>query len=388
MRTIGIVTVSRSDYGIYLPILERIERDPDLALSLYVGGMHLDSGFGHTADWIERDGFDVAGRVEMLEASDAPEGISRSIGRGVAGFAECFAAGAPDILVVLGDRFEMFAAAVAATPFTLPVAHIHGGETTEGAFDEGFRHCITKLSHLHFVSTEMHSRRVIQLGEEPWRVTLSGAPALDHLRDFVPMTDAQLEARIGQAPPKEPFLLVTYHPVTLDAETGADDPGELLAALDDISMRAIITLPNADTGGRQLGSRLRDYSASRDDTSLVDNLGIQAYFTLMGRAAAMVGNSSSGIIEAASLGLPVVNVGSRQKGRERGANVLDVGCERTAITAAIREACSDRFRKGLDGLHNPYGDGTASGKIVSALKTILLDRRLLQKRFHMLEGEG
>ena len=385
MRTVGVVTVGRSDYGIYTPILQRIGSYESLQARLFVGGMHLSHSFGYTAKWIEDEGRDVAARVEMLAPDDSPRGISTSIGTGVTRFAEAFDASTPDILLVLGDRFEMLAAAIAAAPLNLPVAHIHGGETTEGAFDEGFRHCITKLSHLHFVSTHTHAARVVQLGEEPWRVTVSGAPSLDHLVDFEPLDDPALEERLG-ASLTRPFLLVTYHPVTLDYASRDEDVDELLQALDDASLPVVMTLPNADTGGRELGERLRTYAAARSGVTLADNLGSRAYFTLMSQASAMVGNSSSGIIEAASFELPVVNIGSRQAGRERAANIMDVPCKRRRIAKAIAEACSESFRRCLRGIRNPYGDGTASEQIVGVLESVEIDRRLLMKRFHMVSG--
>jgi UDP-hydrolysing UDP-N-acetyl-D-glucosamine 2-epimerase len=384
VRTIGVVTVARSDYGIYLPVLRKIQADPDLQLHLFVSGMHLSPEFGLTVGAIETDGFKVGERVEMLLSSDSPEGIAKSIGLGTIGFAQAYARYRPDILLVLGDRFEMCAAALAALPFKIPVAHIHGGEITQGAIDNALRHSITKLSHLHFVATEAYARRVAQLGEEPWRITVSGAPGLDNLSMIRLLAPEELEARYGlrlQPPP----LLVTFHPVTLEHERTEWHIGELLAALDDAGLPTVFTLPNADTGGRVIQRMIAEYVEERPSAWLVDNLGTQAYFSLMAAAAAMVGNSSSGIIEAPSFGLPVVNIGTRQVGRVRGANVLDVGYKRAAILEGIRQAVRAEFRESLRQAQNPYGCGRASSKIVERLKTVPLDDNLIIKRFYDLD---
>jgi UDP-N-acetylglucosamine 2-epimerase (non-hydrolysing)/GDP/UDP-N,N'-diacetylbacillosamine 2-epimerase (hydrolysing) len=384
---IGVVTVARSDYGIYVPLLRALQAADGLELALFVGGMHLSPDFGLTVRGIEADGFPIAARVEMALTADAPAEIARSMGLGVTGFAGAFARSRPDILVVLGDRFEMHAAALAALPFKLPVAHIHGGELTYGAMDDALRHSMTKLSHLHFTATEAYARRVIQLGEEPWRVTVSGAPGLDNLRTVALLSRAEIEARY-KLRLDEPFLIVTYHPVTLAYERTAWQTAELLAALDETKLPAVFTLPNADTAGRIITEMLRGFVAAQPRCWLVDSLGTQGYFSLMALAAAMVGNSSSGLLEAPSFRLPVVNIGDRQAGRVRAANVLDVGYSRAEILAGIRRAVEPGFRAGLAGLVNPYGDGHAAGRIVERLKSVALDDRLLVKRFFDLGRTG
>ncbi|HKC62901.1 MAG TPA: UDP-N-acetylglucosamine 2-epimerase [Pyrinomonadaceae bacterium] len=385
MRTIGVVTVARSDYGIYLPVLRKIQADTELGLRLMVSGQHLTPEFGLTVKAIEAHGFEIAERVEMLLASDTPEAVVKSIGLGVMGFAQIYARSRPDILLVLGDRFEMYAAALAALPFKIPVAHIHGGELTEGAIDDALRHSMTKLSHLHFVATDEYARRVRQMGEEPWRVTVSGAPSLDNLRSVKLLSVAELEAKYElrlNAPP----LLVTFHPVTLEYERTEQQIEQLLAALSDTAMPVLFTQPNADTGGRLITSAISDYVKTHDSAQMVDNFGTQAYFSVMAIAAAMVGNSSSGIIEAASFKLPVVNIGTRQKGRERGANVIDVGYGREEILEAIKRACSDEFSSGLSQMTNPYGDGAAAERIVRRLKEVALTEHLLVKQFYDVQG--
>ena len=380
MRTIGVVTVARSDYGIYLSLLRKIAADPDLRLRLIVGGMHLSPLYGLTVKDIESDGFPIAERVAMLEPSDEPQAIAQSIGRGVIGFSQAYARHRPDLLVVLGDRFEMYSAALAALPFKLPLAHIHGGELTEGAIDDALRHSMTKLSHLHFVATQEYARRVEQLGEEPWRITVSGAPSLDNLHSMPLLDRAELESRLNVKLSTAP-LLVTYHPVTLEYEQTAWQVKELLAALDELGLPVVFTMPNADTHSHVIVKLLQQYVQTHPSARLVENMGAQAYFSLMSIAAAMVGNSSSGIIEAPSVGLPVVNIGTRQQGRVRAANVIDVGYERREVAHGIRRALASEFRSSLKGLANPCGDGHSAERILRRLKDVPLDDRLIMKRF-------
>lgn len=387
MRTIGVVTVARSDYGIYLPLLTKIQADPDLQLYLIVSGMHLSPEFGLTVEAIEADGFEIGERVEMLLSSDTPEGVAKSMGLGTIGFAQAFAHLRPDILVVLGDRFEMYTAALAALPFKIPVAHIHGGEITQGAIDDALRHSMTKLSHLHFVSTQEYARRVIQLGEESWRVIVSGAPGLDNLRATKLLAREELAVRFGLHLDETPFLLVTFHPVTLEHEQTEWQITELLTALETCGLPVVFTMPNADTSWRIIAHKIEEYIATHSSAQAIDNLGTQGYFSMMTLAAAMVGNSSSGIIEAASFELPVVNVGTRQRGRARGSNVVDVDYRRTSILEGLQRALDPQFRASLRGIHNLYGSGGASEKIVEVLERVQLDDKLIMKRFHDLEIE-
>lgn len=380
MRTIGVVTVGRSDYGIYLPILQRIQADPELHLHLIVSGAHLAPGFGLTISTIQADGFEIGERIEMLLASDSPEGIAKSIGIGVIGFAQAFARFRPDILLVLGDRFEMYSAALAALPFNIPVAHIHGGEVTQGAMDDALRHSLTKLSHLHFVSTPEYARRVAQLGEEAWRITISGAPSLDNLRAMALPTREQLETQFGFCLQPAP-LLVTFHPVTLEFEQTKWQIIELTAALNLLDMPVIFTMPNADTHNGIIRHYIAEYVRTHSLAWGVENFGTQNYFGAMQFAAAMVGNSSSGIVEAPSFKLPVVNIGTRQAGRVRAANVLDVGYSRDEIIAGVQCAIAPEFREDLRGLVNPYGDEHATERIVAGLKAVTLDDRLIRKVF-------
>jgi UDP-hydrolysing UDP-N-acetyl-D-glucosamine 2-epimerase len=379
MRTVGVVTVARSDYGIYRPVLRALAERDDVRLQLYVGGMHLVDRFGHTVDEIERDGYSIAERVDFLGSGDAPGDIAGAIGRGVSAFAEAFERSRPDILVLLGDRFEMLAAGVAALPFALPLAHIHGGESTEGLIDEAIRHSLTKMCHLHFVATEEYARRVVQLGEAPWRVHVTGAPALDVIAEFEPLHDDELAARGVEL--HGPTLLVTYHPVTLAHANTDEEFAALVDAVDASDLDAVFTFPNADTSHGEIVSRLEPLASDRRFT-VIRNLGSEAYFTVMSRAVAMVGNSSSGIIEAASFELPVVDIGIRQRGRLRPRNVVSADGTVESIGRAIHTAVDPGFRRSLAGLVNPYGDGHASERISAVLATEELGDHLLIKRFH------
>jgi UDP-hydrolysing UDP-N-acetyl-D-glucosamine 2-epimerase len=303
------------------------------------------------------------------------------MGLGLIGLGQVYARNHPDLLLVLGDRFEMHAAALAALPFKIPVAHIHGGELTAGAIDDSLRHSMTKLSHLHFVATEEYRQRVIQLGEEPWRVVTCGAPGLDNLTNLRILSREELRTRHGLS--LEPtFLLATYHPVTLEYERTEWQVEQLLAALREVGLPVVFTAPNADTGGRAIRLLLEQFVADHTSAQLVENLGTQGYFSLMAHAAAMVGNSSSGIIEAPSLDLPVVNIGTRQRGRVRADNVIDVGYHQAEIVSGIRRAVAPEFRAAIQGHLNPYGEGRAGEVIVQHLKGVSLDQRLIAKRFY------
>ena len=379
-RTIGVVTVARSDYGHLVPLLEALRDTPGITLQLYVAGAHLSPRFGETVGAIEADGWPISARVETIGASDAAVEVAAGTGAGVAGFARAFAAGRPDLIVVLGDRAEMLAAAVAALPLAIPVAHLHGGEVTEGAIDEQARHAITKLAHLHFPAAEPYARRIRQMGEEPWRVHCVGAPGLDRFARGAAMPREELARRIG-LPLRRPTLLVTFHPVTLEPGEAGGHSAELAGALEMVDGDVVITYPGADAAHDAVIRRLEALAATRPGTRMIPALGEDGYRALLQEADVMVGNSSSGLIEAPSFGLPVVNVGIRQQGRLRAANVIDVGHGREEIAAGIRRALAPGFRAGLRGLVNPYGDGNAAPRIARVLREVELGPRLARKRF-------
>lgn len=384
-RHIAVVTAGRSDYGYYLPVLRRLRAEPDMRVSIIATGSHLVPELGFTIQAIEADGFEITEQVEMTLAGDSATAIATSIGLGVIDFAHTFSRLKPDLLLLLGDRYEMLAAGCAVLPFSIPVAHIAGGELSEGAMDELIRHALTKMSHLHFVSTECYRRRVIQMGEDPKRVFLSGAPSLDNLANVDFMDRESLERLVGMKLAPAP-ILVTYHPVTRESEETQSQLTELLAALEASSLPAVFTFPGADTNWRTIVEKVQEYVSGRPQFRLVMSLGTRAYFSLLKHAALMVGNSSSGIIEAASFKLPVINVGNRQRGRLHAENVIDVPCEREAILQAIRRGSSEDFRHSLSDLRNPYGSGRAADVIVEALKGTPLDHRLVSKSFYDLPG--
>jgi UDP-N-acetylglucosamine 2-epimerase (non-hydrolysing)/GDP/UDP-N,N'-diacetylbacillosamine 2-epimerase (hydrolysing) len=386
LRSIGVVTTSRADYTAYRPLLKALVVDPEISVKLYVSGMHLSPEFGLTVRFIENDGIEIIERIEMLISSDTPEAIAKSMGLGLIGFGQAFSKYQPDILVVLGDRYEMLAAALAALPFKIPVAHLCGGELTQGAIDDALRHSMTKLSHLHFTATEDYAHRVIQLGEDPARVFVSGEPSLDHILTAPQLTSKELQHRFG-VDVERPFLLVTFHPVTLEYEQVEWQIDELLAALEQSRLSVIFTMPNADTAGRIIVTRLRQWVESHPGIgAMVDNFGAEAYHSVLRRAVAVVGNSSSGLIEAPSFKVPAVNIGIRQRGRIRAASVIDVGHHRAEILAAIQKAASSEYRKSLRLLENPYASKTNSAvsTITNVLKRVELGNALLQKKFHDL----
>jgi UDP-hydrolysing UDP-N-acetyl-D-glucosamine 2-epimerase len=360
--------------------MHALAANPGFKLEIVATGMNLSPEFGFTVRHIEDAGFTVHSHVESLLSSDTPEGIGKSIGLGTMGFAQLFANWHPDILVVHGDRFDALPPVLAALPYRIPVAHISGGDVTEGAMDDSIRHAMTKLSHLHFVETESSRNRVLQMGEEAWRVTCCGSLALDTIRQTELMDVGELNETFGIGAPA-PFLLVTFHPVTMATDQTAYDITEVLAAIDKIELPAVFTYPNADTSSRVIIDAINAFCATKADRKVVVNAGQRGYLSLMAHASAMIGNSSSGIVEAASFKLPVVNVGDRQCGRASGLNVIDCSVGREKLCEAITQALSDNFRATLGELDNVYGDGYAADHLVRELSTVEISDRLLRKRF-------
>jgi UDP-hydrolysing UDP-N-acetyl-D-glucosamine 2-epimerase len=366
MKEIGVLTTSRADFGFYQPILDRIRRSRSLRARIIASGSHLEPDFGLTVREIEAEGYAVFRKVRCLKPS-----MARSMAAMIEGLGRVFERWVPDLLLVLGDRFEMLAGALAAVAAHLPIAHIHGGEITAGALDDSFRHALSKLAHLHFVATPEAAGRLRQMGEEPWRIVVSGAPILDRLASWKPVP---LEL-------PESFLLVTYHPVTLEPGHEGRHASALVAALRRLGLPCIVTAPNADPGSQRLRRELLRFCRDDPASRFVESAGTRLYFTFMSRARAMLGNSSSGLLEAPSFRLPVVNIGSRQDGRLRAANVIDCGNATSQIVRATRRALSPSFRKSIRGLVNPYGDGCAAERVVKRLESLSSDGRLLQKGF-------
>lgn len=389
MRKISVVTGSRAEYGLLYWIMKGIQKDPELELQVIVTGMHLSPEFGLTVREIEKDGFRITEKVEMLLSSDTEMAIATSMGLGMIGFAKAYERLKPDLLVVLGDRFEILSAVAAAVPFRIPIAHIHGGESTEGAMDESFRHAITKMSHIHFPATQHYADRIIQMGESPERVYCFGAPGLDNVFKL-PLFDKERLYQTLEIPEDKKIGIVTCHPVTLEKDTAEFQMSVILEALRDFSsIYWVFTHPNADTGGRVVIRMINDFiRESPDKGKIFTSLGQQNYLSLLKHAAVMVGNSSSGLTEAPSFELPVVNIGDRQKGRVRAKNVIDLPVwERNKIVSVIKKAISRNFRGSLKGLKNPYGDGNASARIIEVLKKVPLEG-IVKKEFHKLERLG
>jgi GDP/UDP-N,N'-diacetylbacillosamine 2-epimerase (hydrolysing) len=366
-------------------VLREIQERSSLELDLLLTGMHLSPEFGLTFRRIEADGFRIDSKVEMLLSSDSEEGIALSIGVGVMGFARAFATRRPDVLVLLGDRFESLAAAVAAMTSRIPIAHISGGQTTEGAVDESIRHAITKMSHLHFTHMPEYKRRIVQMGEDPDRVFVFGTPSIDGIRRMPLMTAEETGATLG-LDLSRPTIVVVYHPVTLEAGSAEWQMDELLAALAGRDLQVVFIMPNADAGGRVIFRKIDEFVRATPAARAFVNLERPVYLNLLRVARAIVGNSSSGIIEAAEFRLPAVDIGDRQRGRVRGRNVVDCAPSKAAIAAALDRALDPAFRAALADLVNPYGDGSASKKIVDVLEHHALDEALLKKRFYTLKG--
>ena len=383
-----VVTGTRAEYGLLRGVIEGLRDDPACTLQLVVTGAHLSPEFGLTVDEIEGDRIDVAERVEMLLSSDTGVGVGKAMGLGMIGLADAFARLRPDIIVLLGDRFEILAAAATALSAGVPVAHIHGGELTQGAFDDAIRHAVTKMSHLHFVAAEAYRNRVIQLGEAPERVFLVGGLGVDAVRRLNLLDRRQTEEAIGfQLGARN--LLVTFHPPTLDPDAGEPQMKALLDALAELEgdTHLIFTMPNADTGGRRLSAMIAEFVSGRANAVSFVSLGQHRYLSCLRHMDGVVGNSSSGLAEAPSLGVGTVNIGDRQDGRLRSRSVIDCQPTRDAIAAALRTLLSDRFRSGLADLENPYGNGGASKAIVSVLRNHPLGG-LLKKSFHDLPSSN
>jgi len=383
-----VITTTRADYGLLYWILRAIREHPALELKLIAGGAHLSSRHGLTAKFIANDGFEIAATVDFLVDGDTDLDSAVASGQAVEGFASALHKLRPDMILLLGDRYETLAAAFAAATLGIAIGHIHGGETTEGALDEGYRHAITKLSHLHFAATTQAARRIIQMGEQPDRVSICGAPGIE----TAGRTNRMNVQQLGQALHLrlEPgFILVTYHPSTISEQPVAEQIKQLLAALGELDHQLVFTRPNADAGNHRITVSLEKFAAERKNAHLFASVGQEVYVNLMRHAAGMVGNSSSGIIEAPSIPLAVVNVGPRQQGRLRAGNVIDVDCRAKAIVDGIRRALADEFQRSLSHVENPYGNGNTSGHIAGVLAGVELGTKLLRKRFFDIElAEG
>lgn len=382
---ICVLTTTRADYGILRPLIRALSADESLELRLAVTGTHLAEPFGMTVREIEADGFPIDVKIPILQGGgDSPADISRAMSKAIEGFGVYFQAHRPDLLVVLGDRYETFAVCTAAVNACVPIAHLSGGETTEGAMDECFRHCITKMSYLHFTAAEAYRKRVIQLGEDPERVFCVGELGIENALHEKLLSPEELEAGLEFPLFRKPYVVTTFHPVTLEPGSAEGQLDELLAAVAErTDLNFLITKSNADIGGRSINERLDDFAKRALNCCVVASLGMRRYLSALKYALCVLGNSSSGLIEAPSFGIPTINIGDRQRGRLQAESVINCRPEKADILRALDRACSSEFRALAAGAVNPYGDGNTSGKICEIIKNTLLSGRIdLKKEFY------
>jgi UDP-hydrolysing UDP-N-acetyl-D-glucosamine 2-epimerase len=382
-RIIAVITTSRADYShLYWPLRD-LSTNENVDLRIIALGSHLSPEFGTTVQEIEKDGFQIDSRIECLLSSDTDIGMAKTIGLATLGLADLLGKMRPHLLLLIADRYEMLAPAAVALALRIPIAHIEGGEVSEGAIDDAVRNALTKLSHIHFTSTPVARQRVIALGEEQWRVHRAGAPSLDHLLRQPLMSRDEIETRL-EIDLHTPTILVAYHPMTIARDT-LQEVQALFAALGKLPEQILFCYPNADAGSRALIERTRSFIAGRGRGKVFTNLDTVTYLSLLRQVDMLVGNSSSGIMESASFSLPTVNVGLRQQGRERPRNVLDAEANPNSILQAIARARTAEFRESLSGMVNPYGEGRASETIVRVLTTVTLSQTLLMKLHSELE---
>ena len=387
-KKVCIVTGTRADYGLLYGLIKRVHDDNDLELQLVVSCMHLSPEFGFTCNVIEKDGFPITRKVEMLLSADTESGVAKSTGMGVIRFSDIFSELQPDLLLGLGDRFELLSAVTAALFFRIPVAHLHGGESTEGAIDEAIRHSITKMSHLHFTATESYRRTVIQLGEQPSTVFNVGAIGVDNIKSLSLLGKSDLESQLNIKFHKK-NLLITFHPETLEPEYSATQLGGLLGTLDCLEDTCLFfTSANADPGGRVITQMVQDYVKNNKHKAwMFVSLGQLRYLSLLKAVDAVVGNSSSGIIEAPSLKTGTINIGSRQQGRVRASSVIDCSSGSAAITEALDMLYSTDFQVRLAKVENPYGEGGVTEKVISIIKKFLDEEGCVKKSFYQIEPQ-
>jgi GDP/UDP-N,N'-diacetylbacillosamine 2-epimerase (hydrolysing) len=384
-KKIAVVTGTRAEYGILRYVIKYLKESNFLDLHLIVTGMHLSHEFGNTYKEIENDGILINDKVEILLSGDSPTSISKSIALGIISFSEIFERIKPNILLVLGDRFEIISASIAATVSKIPIAHIHGGESTEGVIDEPFRHSITKMSHLHFTCSEIYKERVIQLGENPNYVYNFGSPAIDNIYNLKLIDKKEIEKLINFEISDKCFV-ITFHPVTLENSSAENQFSELLLGLKKFkNYKLIFTYPNADTEGRIIIKMIEEFIRNNPYQSIsFKSLGQIKYFSILKYSTLVIGNSSSGLIEVPSFRIPTINIGDRQKGRIKAKSVIDCLPNKESIEQAINKGISKHFQEGLKELKNPYGEKGSSKKIVKQLENVNIDKDFLKKKFYNL----
>ena len=378
MKKIAVVTATRAEYGILTPLIRAIENDAELELDLIVTGTHLSEKHGYTKKFIEADGFHISHEIPILEDGNTPYDISITMANAIKGFAECFKKDRPDMMIILGDRTEMLGIASAAMNERIPIAHLHGGEVTEGAVDDCVRHALSKMSYLHFTSTEAYRKRVIQLGESPERVFFVGALSTENILKAPLMSEAEIKADVG-IPNEMPYSVVTFHPVTLEADSAKEQTLALCKAMEQKNeFFYLITMANSDAGGDLVNAIFADFANKHKNVKLVSSLGMIRYLSAVKYARFVLGNSSSGIIEAPVLGTPTVNIGDRQRGRLMAETIINCMPETESVTNAISIAEKTEHKATL-----MYGDGNTAEKIVSVIKEHLFNDKIdLKKKFY------
>ncbi len=386
MKRLVVLTATRAEYGLLKPLIQKLGMDSDIDERVAVTGMHLSPEFGMTVHEIENDGIRIDKKIEILMSSDTPIALSKSMGLAMISFSEYFEESAPDGLIVLGDRFETLAVCCAAMNARIPILHIHGGEATEGLIDEAVRHSITKMSYLHFASTERYKKRIIQMGEAPDRVFCVGALGVENAMNTKLFSLDELENSLG-IELGDNYSVGTYHPVTLENNTAEQQIDELISALDRHSQTTyLFTMTNADTDGRIINKRLRQYADRRSNFYLIDSLGLTRYLSALKYARYVIGNSSSGLIEAPSFHIPTIDIGDRQKGRIAGPTVIHCGPTADSIDQAIAKAEDETFVLGIRSAENPYGNGNASDRMISIIKDFLINGRIdIKKKFYDID---
>lgn len=391
MKNVCVLTATRAEYGLLKNLILRLQEEPEFQINVVVTGMHLDRAFGETYREIEEDGIAIAAKLPVLSENGSAVGMSETMANALVSFGHFFAENRQDLLVVLGDRYETMAVCIAAMNEQIPIAHIHGGEVTEGAIDDAIRHSITKMSYLHFTSTEVYRKRVIQLGEHPDRVFCVGALGIENILRQKLLTRAELEESI-RFHLGEKYCLVTFHPITLEEGSGIGQVEELLQAMDAVpAYHYLITKANADAGGRMINERLEQYAQEhKENTLLIDSLGMIRYLSAMKYCAMVIGNSSSGILEAPAMGIPTINIGNRQRGRIQAASIINCAPVRGQIQEAMRRAESKEFREAVERQTLPYGDGNTSELITGRIREFLSGeggRKIdLKKKFYDVES--
>ena len=386
-KNISIVTSARSDFGLLLPLMEAVDTHPLFELSVLATGIHFLEEFGHTIDEVNKSS--ICSRVINLPTGVNPETAAetaRAIGQGTNVFAKYFSASSPDLLVILGDRFDALPAAIAALPFRIPIAHISGGEITEGAIDDYVRHVLSKLSHIHFAATEEYAQRIIQLGEEPHRVHNVGEPGLDVIKQMKFLDRIAFFERVELTVDAKTSLF-TYHPETSNPADNRSNINNILDVAENIAGQILFTYPNGDPGSTEIITALENFCSKHTSAKVVPSLGRELYLNALEHSDCVVGNSSSGIVETASFGIPTVNIGSRQKGRIQPATVIDSDCDPKNIKLAWDKALSDSFRNLVTKMINPYGDGHAVKRIISVFEENLTSGELWQKQFHTIASD-